>query len=289
MGEAATLQPPLALGLPTQLPPLEIGRRAVAVFDFVARLPGKVQWTQRHTAAALGADRDRSLEAAATSIAAAIDARPDFYDRLPYHNRQHFCEVMLIASLLCQAHRVSTKDSQLLLLAALVHDLDHDGRPGQPFRLERASLQGAEPYLERAKVGPDARQRLAALVLATEPSQGVTSALEAQRHHAEGAALRPAPKAAPELAQLALHADLAAQAVLLCEADLLPSIGLTLAHGVRLQDQLSQEWGRPLSLSDKLRFVDGILDRGVVGTLFTPNVLAIRSALRVKVDEPRSR
>jgi hypothetical protein len=49
---------------------------------------------------------------------------------------------------------------------------------------------------------------------------------------------------------------MALQAVLLTEADVLPSAGLTVAYGELSQLMLSQEWGRTLGPADKLCFLE---------------------------------
>ena len=71
--------------------------------------------------------------------------------------------------------------------------------------------------------------------------------------------------------------------MLLCEADVLPSLGLTLSHALRLQDRLAREWGRQLPADDKLRFIDDVVATGVIGDFFLPNVLANRRALGGRV------
>ena len=68
---------------------------------------------------------------------------------------------------------------------------------------------------------------------------------------------------------------------------MLPSVGLTLAHAMRLQDLLASEWVRELGPVDKLMFIDDVLSAGVIGTFFLPNVSAIRQELARRVDGPR--
>jgi hypothetical protein len=96
-------------------------------------------------------------------------------------------------------------------------------------------------------------------------------------------AMSPPPQA-PELQRLAHDPLLALLARLLCEADVLPSIGLTSDHGLRLQALLAEEWGRTLGKADKLRFIEESLSLGVVGAFFQPNVQRLRQLL-ASVDD----
>lgn len=279
-----------------------IAAELVLLYQAIDGLPDKVsrvQQTTERSVAARGGDAaiavvaatatTATIAAVAHDLARAIDADGSHHDRLPYHNRQHFCEVMLAVELLCRVHRVAPAEAQLVLLAALIHDLDHDGEPSCTFRLERHSLQRAAPFLARAGVEPVVVSRLAALVLATQPTQGTRAALDARAFHVSGAALRPPPEEAPELAELGVDAGLARLALLLCEADLLPSVALTFAHALQLQDRLAREWRRPLGAMDKLLFQRDVLANGLIGPFFLPNALAIRLALVERIDEPRAR
>jgi hypothetical protein len=268
--------------------PETVADALVDQFGSIASMPAKVSWVQQETARQLNADGDPALAAAGRAIAHAIDADADVNDRQPYHGRQHFCEVMLVAATLCQLHRLPVRSAQLLLLAALVHDFAHDGRPSRHFRLELASIKRATPYLVQAGVAPVLRDRLAALVLATEPCDGARAVRLSQLAHADRLAQPLAVDGPPELRLLAADADLARLALLLCEADVLPSVGLTLAHALHLQQRLAAEWGRPLGGSDKLIFVDAVLAAGVIGPFFRPNVLAIRQQLALQVNDARS-
>jgi len=90
---------------------------------------------------------------------------------------------------------------------------------------------------------------------------------------------------------LAKDEELSRLAMLRWEAEVLPSVGLTLAHAMRLQDLLAsewvREWVRELGPVDKMMFIDDVLSAGVIGTFFLPNVSAIRQELARRVDGPR--
>ena len=256
----------------------------VAAYEALETAPDKVQAVHEAITRRIG-EPDGAMHRAGHALAAAIDADGLLLDRNAYHNRQHFCEVMLAACYLCQLQAVPARNAQRVVLAALMHDLFHDGASSRSFRLERLSLDRAAPYLAAAGVAADVRQALSALVLATEPSEGVRFACASSAFHAGRSGAPPAtPAGAPELASLIADAALAREASILCEADVLPSVGLTLRHGLRLQDRLAQEWGRALGARHKLRFVDDVLSSGIVGAFFHPNVQRMRSRLVELLD-----
>lgn len=252
----------------------------VALFEHVGRLPNKVKWVHRQIADDLGAPLDVALDRACEAVASTIDADARRFDRHPYHNRQHFCEVALTAYILCLLGQHDSRTTQLLLLAALVHDFVHAGTSSEAFILERASVEEVRALLEKAGLGPTEMRRLTVLVLATDPSMGAEFVSAVCRAHAAGGpASTPPPAGARELGDLGVDPGLAELARTLCEADILPSIGLNMAHAMRLQERLSREWARPLSVRDKLDFVDTVLARGLIGAYFLPNVQAMRTAL----------
>ena len=242
-------------------------------------LPDKLDWVYRQIAARLGPGLEPSLDRACMAMAAYIDDRPGLYDRNPYHNRQHYCEVALTAYFICLAEQAGQHETQRILLAALVHDFVHDGGSRTPFELERASVRGAIPILRAAGVRAAEIDKITALVLCTDPSVGTRYMSDTLRAHRRGGVVPDAPAEAPELGMLVDDAALTRLGRVLCEADLVPSIGLTFAHSMRLQQRLSREWCRPLLATDKLAFIEGVLAHGFLGTLFLPNVEAARLTL----------
>lgn len=251
----------------------------------VAEMPLKVTATWRNTTSELNdaATAWSGIARAGHRIAQWMDEHAVQADRPAYHNRQHVCEVMLVAAFLGRLHGLSASDRQLLLLAALVHDLDHPGRPQRDFVAERHAVLRSQPFLAGGRVPPAGQQRLVALVLATEPYEGVPYALACQAKPLDPS-LPPAPVAAPELQLLQADPALARLACLLCEADILPSVGLTPDYALALHARLAAEWGRSLAPADKLRFVEHTLTLGTVGGFFAPNVHRLRHALIAGVD-----
>jgi hypothetical protein len=168
-----------------------------------------------------------------------------------------------------------------ILLAALFHDFRHDNENcgNSHFCLERNSFNLAEPYLFDAGVNPSQRRKLAALVLATNPKAGLPVAHACYRHYYDGAPLPEIPVSAPELADLCENGTVAKQALLLCAADLLPSLGLTIDHALMLQKKLALEWRTTLGAEDKLRFIDNIRHIFIVCDFFMPNIDRLRAYL----------
>ena len=80
------------------------------------------------------------------------------------------------------------------------------------------------------------------------------------------------------LARLRSEPDLAHEAVLLAEADVLPSIGLTVEHAEALHARLASEWNVALGRDDKLRFIDRMISEITVSSFFIPNIETVREA-----------
>ena len=198
-----------------------------------------------------------------------------------YHNGQHFLEVMLCALYLARLACFDPRRTARVVTAALMHDFHHDGSrsASSPFRLELLAAQEAQPYLRAAEVDDDECRRLQALVLATDPSIGVPFARACWAQHAAGERVTPLASALPlPLGRLLLEPDLAHEAVLLAEADVLPSIGLTFEHAEQLQSMLAIEWGTALGRDDKLQFIDHLVGEISVASFFIPNIQALRQA-----------
>jgi len=257
----------------------------LALFEQVTVQADKLQWVQAALAADLAVREavDPALARACAAVAALVDARPATFDRHGYHNRQHFCEVALTAYGLCVMDELDARSTQLVVLAALIHDVVHEGRPQPAFVQERASVESMRPWLEAAGLDAAQMEQLMVLVLATDPSRGnvFLSALGS----GNGASPE-VPAEAQELAALAADAGLARLARLVCEADVLPSVGLGADHALRSQQRLAVEWRRPLDLADKLGFIDLVLRQGCVGAAFLPCVHVTRADLSAEMHAP---
>lgn len=264
----------------------QVAAEMVACFHALGKRPDRMAHAHALALRSIGRldGAAAALAAAGAAIARDIDHGVGAGVASGYHNPQHFLEVMLCALYLAQVHRFDALRAVRLVTAGLIHDFHHDGSRGAsaPYRLELLALQQARPYLSAASVDALEASRLDALVLATEPRAGVPYARGCwQRHRGAAPSLpsMPAASALPEaLQRLAAEPELARDAVLLAEADVLPSIGLTLEHADALQARLAVEWRTPLGRDDKIQFIDRMIGEISVAQFFVPNVLRLREA-----------
>lgn len=269
--------------------PAQVAREMEACFRALPSLPRRVTACFQASCAVAALDASGSLVSAGLGIAGDIDRGIGDGDGNPYHNAQHFCEMMLGSLCLTRLVPLEPGETALLLFAALMHDFHHDGRivKGVPFRLERLALASAQPYLDAAGVPAADRERLDALVLATFVPTGVPFARHCHRHHFLGAP-RPAPPTdAGALALLADDARLAMLAVMLTEADVLASVGLTVALGDEAQRKIEREMHLAMGPADKLHFLETVFGRFEIGTFFTPNLEAMKQEMRARVQRER--
>jgi 3'5'-cyclic nucleotide phosphodiesterase family protein len=260
----------------------------IACFQVVSGLPNKVCACLQAAleVAELGED---PLCMAGERIARDMDAGVGAGGANPYHNAQHFCEVVLSALYLSLLAGVSAREKVELLVAALVHDFHHDGNTNAnvPFRLERLSAQAASPYLQAAGVPMEAQARVTAMIFSTEVSVGTRFARECHLHFAASGS-RPSLSGIPgPLALLAGDARLALQAVIVGEADVLSSAGLTVQYGERQQEKLAEEWKKPLGADHKVRFLNQVFQDFTVGHFFSPNLRALKNAAQERADRER--
>jgi hypothetical protein len=278
------------------LGPTQVAQELVACFHRLGARPDRLEHAH---ALALHATLDREsglqpLAAAGRAIARDIDRGVGAGVASGYHNPQHFLEVMLCALYLARLHDLAPRRVARLVTAGLVHDFHHDGSRGAsaPFRLELLAVEKATPYLQASAVDSQECARLEALVLATEPRAGVPFARACWREH-QGAvsSARHSQALPPALERIAREPELAFEAVLLAEADVLPSIGLTYDHAESLQARLAAEWRMPLGHADKLQFIDRMLGEISVAQFFVPNVKELKQgyAAHAAADRGASR
>lgn len=279
------------------LPPFQIipGQSAedaaidiVAAFKSIETLPNRVSRTYAVITDRLAIDLQSPLIIAGRSLAQAADTEA-FAENNPYHNSQHYCEVMLSSYFLSLLAGMDDQITAEVVSAALIHDFRHDGKANGdiPFRLERKAINEAAPYLIHANVTHEQQRCLAALVLATEHLNGVNIAHACYSHYTQGHALPKIPEVAIELEVLCTNPVKSKQALILCEADILPSIGLTLEHALQLQDKLSLEWGVRLRFEDKLQFIDHNCRAFIAGSFFNTNVAKLRLAMLHRLESTR--
>ena len=272
-------RPPFAVV--DSLGPQQVGAELVACFAQYGERTDRLEHAHTLVSRSIGLPEADPLMLAGLAIARDIDRGIGAGVAAGYHNGQHFLEVMLSALYLARLTGLNPRRTARVVTAALMHDFHHDGSRSalSPFRLELLAVQEALPYLRALEVDEDECRRLQALVLSTDPSIGVPFARACRARHAPGAQVAPlASTLPPPLGRLLLEPDLAHEAVLLAEADVLPSIGLTLEHAEQLQSKLAIEWGASLGREDKLQFIHHIIGEISVASFFIPNIQALRQA-----------
>jgi 3'5'-cyclic nucleotide phosphodiesterase len=264
-------RPPFQI-IPGQ-PPEDAAAEIVAAFLSIESLPLKTSRVFKTLTDCLDLERGEPLFAAGCDLAETIDATAAVHDR-PYHNSQHCCEVMLSSYFLALTAGLKQQQTAEIVLAALGHDFRHDGKAGGdiPFQLERNSVNQAGAFLLASGMDAARQRKFAALILATNTTIGLPIALACHAHHSRGAPLPEIPPSAPELTELGNDPLTAMQALILCEADILPSIGLTIGYALKLQEKLAIEWGVHLGLEDKLRFIEKQRHSFLAGNYFNPNI-----------------
>ena len=129
--------------------------------------------------------------------------------------------------------------------------------------------------------------RIRAMIFSTEVSVGARFARECHLHFAASGP-RPSLVGIPApLAPLADDARLALQAVIVGEADVLSSAGLTVQYGELQQEKLAEEWKKPLGADHKVRFLNQVFQDFTVGHFFSPNLRALKSAAQERADRER--
>ena len=117
-----------------------------------------------------------------------------------YHNGHHVMQVMLSAALLSVRAGCSASDRQMLILAAMAHDLGHQGARTRPQSAtnEAAAAHKACQLFFRSGAQGAARRQFTALILATAPNMEFITCAEES----------PTPQPWQDLAMLLRDADL---------------------------------------------------------------------------------
>jgi len=160
-----------------------------------------------------------------------------------FHNTHHFREVMIIVMRLCASWNTITTDDDmrlhaadilLLVTAAAIHDFSHDGtsniRDGVhvPSFLEKQAVLNTTPFLKAAGLSESDLSLLEQLVIATDVS------VDANGHSPARAVQTSARNNFDQLLQSTNNASpffgdakLCLMALILTEADITPSTGLS--------------------------------------------------------------
>jgi hypothetical protein len=266
--------------------PVLVAEQIVACFRAVACLDQPTTKVFEAVTANVGLDPFHPLAAAGLRLAADIDRELAGQNRNAYHNSQHICEVLLCSLFLARQAGLSTPRQARIAFAALMHDFHHDGTTngGQSFRLERLAVSASRPYLMQSGVKASEIDAIAAIVFATDLASGAPYARRCfEFFHRTGARPDDLEEATGDLAPLRLLAadrELTFEAVLLAEADLLPSVALSDDYSMLYQQRLVREnrhigGGR----AEKLAFLDRQVPGFLVAGFFEPNLARLRRSL----------
>lgn len=270
-------RPPFAVV--DSLGPLEVGAEIAECLGRLEERSNRLEFAHLVVSRNLGISDHDPVVRAGRAIARDIDRGVGAGIPHGYHNGQHLLEVMLCSLYLSRLASLDPYRALRVATAALVHDFHHDGAKtsAKSFRQEFVAIEKAYPYMRAAGVDEWFCLRLQALVLATEFEAGAAFARKCWAQHvAEGLAALPRAPLPQELQPLCADSSLAMEAVLLTEADLLPSIGLSYKHAANLQARLATEWSASLGCADKLRFIDRVAGSISIATYFLPNIRAVR-------------
>ncbi len=216
-----------------------------------------------------------------------------------FHNADHSREVLGNAIWLSRANAVLAGATPgalklpadavaRLLLAAMMHDIGHDGTTNAvpaadgtesyvPFRLEDRAFELMHPSLQRAGIAPAAIAALQVMLRATDPR-----ARAGVRVLTDAALYGTPPGAAPSAFVDHLRdPELALATALLCDADLMSSVGLTYAYYQRQSAALAAERGAPIAPAETRDFFTKVVGNGfssAAGKRLDANLMRIRAA-----------
>ncbi len=203
---------------------------------------------------------------------------------LAYHNNMHYRIVLLQIICLVVRHNniyadtanaFDKKQIAMLMIAACIHDLGHDGRGNtvddvhKVGRLEKRAFQLARPYLIAAGLNDETiLDDIQTMVLCTDvsplydPNNPASQMKAAYRYHYQGGKGHPLPDFNDDLKVLAGRDDLALMGLILHEADIAASAGLDYSvtkYETRLyRDEIAQEEAGPQHVLD---FLDEVCQR----------------------------
>ncbi len=201
----------------------------------------------------------------------------------PYHNNMHFRKVLSQLVRLIKTNNVifegtyrvlNTKDICLLLAAACIHDLGHDGKGNTvkgvhtPGRTEQNSIDLAKPYLELAGCENEELQALCIMLLTTDvsPLKDPTSPMKQMKaayraHYVEKKSTIDKLNLSDDLKILEEDKRLTALCLLLHEADIATSAGIsyliTQNETLLLMQEFGKDEARPSQITEFIKLVCG--------------------------------
>ncbi|MCE7886354.1 MAG: hypothetical protein DYH13_02475 [Alphaproteobacteria bacterium PRO2] len=205
-------------------------------------------------------------------------------NNLPYHNNLHYKKVLFQTMRLIAMHNhiyegtdqaLDGKKTGLLIIAACIHDLGHDGKGNtikgvfEPGRLERRAFKLAFPYLEACGIDYADLEKLRVMLLCTDvaplgdPANPVNQMKSAYRYHFLGQKRKTGPLNLDEdLEPLQRDAELTMMCAILHEADIGTSAGLDYAVTVYETGLYKREMGEEQAFpQDVVDFLNDICQR----------------------------
>ncbi len=231
-------------------------------------------------------------------------------NRVPYHNNMHYRNVTFqLINVIVHHNKIyegsddalTKKQIAILLMAACVHDLGHDGRGNtdgegvhHPSRVEKISFELARPYLCEAGCGNEGDlSDIQTLLLCTDasplmdPDNPVSQMKTAYHYHfIDGKE----PQLKDDLAVLKDRRDLTLMGLLLHEADIATSAGLhynvTKFETQLYRDEVGPDKARPTHV---IEFLDRICQKQMLSEagkkLYARNLEAIYFRTKEAIEE----
>lgn len=236
------------------------------------------------------AAQDLALDPESTLLAAVMLAAlaADIPYHHPYHDNHHFREVTAMMACYCRrtlnppgftsadAPLLSSGDIAKCLLAAVAHDLHHDGGSNgvagqhRAYRLEDRAIQALRPLMTLAGVSIADQTEVETLIRITDtsaPPGGISP------HHILAQLWRHEDVSVPDiLLPLAHDRRLQHMAALMSDADLAPSAGLTYSFAMAQTRRLARE-AEGFAATDHSLL--GFLDHVMKGRFLSPAALAL--------------
>lgn len=274
ISNAALMRPPFRLD--SDMDPAEVGQAIVDCIDYFSALPNPLTSVFSVAMEVAETKESEPLYRAGMAIVQDIDVGIGAGNANAFHNKIHLCEVLLCTIAISNLVQLSAHEKALLFVAAAAHDFHHDGRPNvRPYRLESLATSLAKPYLVDAGVSALDSHTISTLILATETQTGVSIARAYYAKHFMGVDASQF-DVAIDFPLLASDCRSSLLAVILAEADILPSVGLTAEHAKSTALRLAQEWNTPFTPKSKIDFIDNCVGDLITANYFMSNVRAIR-------------
>ncbi len=222
-------------------------------------------------------------------------------NNLLYHNTLHYKKVFLQLMRLIDTHNgiyqgtgqeLNARQAGLMLLAACIHDLGHDGKGNtikgvfEQGRLERRAFNLAQPYLEACGIGKGDLDALLLMLLCTDvsplgdPANPANQMKAAYRYHFMDEKKKiEALNLDAELNALEKDAPLVMMALILHEADIGTSAGLDYSLTTYESTLYRREMGEQAFPRDVVGFLRDVCQRAMISDagkkLFSANMARV--------------